>query len=198
MRCNRVSTAGGIPAADMHGQRMEVLKAHPNTQAMLDAWQRLTEGENAAEGPTTDEYPGLVNGLFLVNHVADRDFAFRRVGATLDRLFGRQLVEHDFLSIWNDVDRRLVAAGLSMAVKDRGPTIIHARGETLTGKRLDLEFALAPLLTSVEGMRRFLGLCQAITPEEALGGRPLCRLQVLAIFPPAPVMRPAISIVSSR
>ena len=109
-----------------------------------------------------------------------------------------QLAEHDFLSIWNDIDRRLVAAGLSMAVKDRGPTVIHARGETLAGKHLDLEFALAPLLTDVDGPRRFLGLCQAITPEEILGGRPLRRLQVLAIFPPAPVMRPAIRIVASR
>lgn len=177
---------------------MEVLKAHPNTQAMLDAWQRLVDGENSSDGPTTDEYPGLVNNLFLLNHVAERDFAFRRVGATLDRLFGRQLAEHDFLSIWNDIDRRLVAAGLSMAVKDRGPTVIHARGETLAGKRLDLEFALAPLLTDLDGPRRFLGLCQAITPEEILGGRPLRRLQVLAVFPPAPVMRPAIRIVTSR
>jgi hypothetical protein len=127
---------------------MEVLKAHPNTQAMLDAWQRLVDGDNASDGPTTDEYPGLVNNLFLLNHVAERDFAFRRVGAALDRLFGRQLAEHDFLSIWNDIDRRLVAAGLSM--------------------------------------------------EEVLGGRPLRRLQVLAVFPPAPVMRPAIRIVASR
>ncbi|MFZ4684922.1 MAG: PAS domain-containing protein [Hyphomonadaceae bacterium] len=176
---------------------MEVLKAHPHTQAMLDAWQRLTDGENASDGPATDEYPGLVNNLFLLTHVAERDFAFRRVGATLDRLFGRQLDEHDFLSIWNDVDRRLVAAGLSMAVKNRGPTVIHARGETLAGKRLDLEFALAPLLHDDSGPRRFLGLCQAITPEEALGGRPLRRLQVCAIFPPAPVMRPALRLVAS-
>ena len=73
-----------------------------------------------------------------------------------------------------------------------------ARGETLAGKRLDLEFALAPLVHDDTGPLRFLGLCQAITPEEALGGRPLRRLQVLAIFPPAPVMRPAIRIIASR
>lgn len=177
---------------------MEVLRAHPNTQAMLDAWKRLTEGEHSPDGPTTDEYPGLVNNLFVINHVAERDFAFRRVGSALDRLFGRQLTEHDFLSIWNEPDRRLVAAGISMAVKDRGPTIIHARGETLAGKRLDLELALAPLLNEENAPRRFLGLCQAITPEEILGGRPLRRLQVLAIFPPAPPMRPAIRIVASK
>lgn len=177
---------------------MEVLKAHPNTQAMLDAWKRLSEGQIASDGPTTDDYPGLVNNLFVINHVAERDFAFRRVGPALDRLFGRQLTEHDFLSIWNETDRRLVAAGISMAVKDRGPTLIHARGETLAGKRLDLEFALAPLLREENTPRRFLGLCQAITPEEVIGGRPLRRLQVLAIFPPAPDLRPAIRIVSSN
>ena len=58
------------------------------------------------------------------------------------------------------------------------PIILPSPGETLAGKRLDLEFALAPLLTDLDGPRRFLGLCQAITPEEVLGGRPLRRLQV--------------------
>ena len=33
---------------------MEVLKAHPNTQAMLDAWQRLTDGESAVVLKTED------------------------------------------------------------------------------------------------------------------------------------------------
>jgi hypothetical protein len=84
------------------------------------------------------------------------------------------------------------------AVSSQQASRWHARGETLAGKRLDLEFALAPLLGGATATRRFLGLCQAITPEEILGGRPLRRLQVLAVFPPAPVMRPAIRIVASR
>lgn len=177
---------------------MEELKAHPNTQAVLDAWRRLSEGQINDDGPTTDDYPGLVGRLFVLNHVADRDYSFRRVGYALERLFGRALAEHNFLSIWNEPDRLLVSAALASATIDRGPVLIHARGETLAGRRVDLEFALAPLFGSRSGSARFLGLCQTMTPEEVLGGRPLRRLQAIALYPPAPHQRPAIRLVSSR
>lgn len=175
---------------------MDDIKAHPNTQAVLDAWRRLSAGEADPEGPTTDAYPGLVGRLFVLSHVADRDYSFRRVGCALERLFGRELAEHSFLSIWNGTDRDLVSAALAAATLDRGPTLIHARGETLTGKRADLEIALAPL-PGRNGMR-YLGLCQAMTPETNLAGRPLRRLDVIAIYPPASSEPPALRIVSSR
>jgi len=177
---------------------MDVIRTHPNTQVMLDAWRRLAQGGEIADGPDIDEHPGLVASLFVLNHCGERDFAFRRAGATLDRLFGRPLADHNFLSIWFETDRRLVAAGLSVALKDRGPLLIHARGETLAGKRIDLEFALAPLEIPEGALPRFLGLCQTITPEDVLNSRPLRALQALAIFPPAPSPSPAIRIVSSR
>ncbi len=177
---------------------MEEIKAHPNTQAVLDAWRRLSEGALTEDGPTTDDYPGLVGRLFVLNHVAERDYSFRRVGYSLERLFGRQLAEHNFLSIWSEPDRQLVSAALTAAASDRGPTLIHARGETLAGRRIDLEFALAPLFSRTGAPARFLGLCQSMTSEEILNGRPLRRLQAIAIYPPAPSQHPAIRIVSSR
>jgi hypothetical protein len=177
---------------------MEEMKAHPNTQAVLDAWRRLSEGLDSPDSPTTEDYPGLVGRLFVLNHVGDRDYSFRRVGYALERLFGRQLLEHNFLSIWSEPDRRLVAAALATSTSDRGPTLVRARGETMIGKRVDLEFALAPLFGRAGASARFLGLCQSMTPEDSLNGRPLRRLQVVAIYPPAPNLHPAIRIVSSR
>jgi hypothetical protein len=178
--------------------RMEDIKAHPNTQAVLDAWRRLSDGQLGEDGPTTEDYPGLVGRLFVLNHVADRDYSFRRVGYGLERLFGRQLAEHNFLSIWNEPDRQLVSAALASATVDRGPALIHARGETPAGRRVDLEFALAPLLNRANSTTRFLGLCQTMTSEDVLGGRPLRRLQAVAVYPPAGNQHPAIRIVSSR
>lgn len=175
---------------------MEDINPHPNTLAVLDAWRRLSDGDAGEDGPTTDDYPGLVGRLFVLKHVADEDYSFRRVGATLERLFGRQLTEHNFLSIWNEADRGLVSATLASATVERGPALLRARGETLTGKRVELEFALAPL--SGAGGPRYLGICQAMTPEGALGARPLRRLQALAVYPPAPSEAPAIRMVSSR
>lgn len=186
---------------------MEEMKAHPYTQAVLDAWRRLTDGQLAEDGPTTDDYPGLVGNLFVLNHVGEGDYSFRRVGPAIESLFGRQLTEHNFLSLWTEPDRALAAAALGAARADRGPVLVRARGETLDGRRIELEFALAPLPASGPASGpapsdrgdRFLGLCQAMTPDTALGGRPLRRLQAVAIYPPAPEPdNPAIRLVSSR
>ena len=175
---------------------MEDINAHPNTLAVLDAWRRLSDGDTWTDGPTTDDYPGLVGRLFVLNRVADQDYSFRRVGHALERLFGRQLAEHSFLSLWSEADRDLVSATLASATLERGPALLRARGETLTGKRVELEFALAPL--SSRTGTRYLGICQAMTSEESLGARPLRRLQAIAVYPPAPEEQPAIRVVSSR
>lgn len=177
---------------------MEELKAHPNTQAVLAAWRRLSLGQVDGEGPSTNDYPGLIGRLFVLTYVDEADFSFRRSGYGLDKLFGRQLAEHNFLSLWGASDRNLVAAALGSALADNGPTLIKARGESLDGRRIDLEFALAPL-APVGTTIRFLGLCQSLTPVDVLGGRPLRRLQAVAVFPPAPLAEtPTIRIVSSR
>jgi len=177
---------------------MEDMRAHPNTQAVLDAWRRLSDGDLAEDGPTTEDYPGVVGRLFVLNHVADRDYSFRRVGYSLERLFGRQLTEHNFLSVWSEPDRHLVSAALGSATPERGPVLIRARGETLTGKSVELEFALAPLPGRNGAASRYLGVCQAMTSEDALGGRPLRRLQATAVYPASTEQHPAIRLVSSR
>ncbi len=174
---------------------MENIQAHPNTQAVLHAWRRLSAGEAAIEQPATEDDPALIGRLFVLGHIADGDYSFRRAGCALERLFGRDLVEHNFLSIWNEADRDLVSAALFSAGSAHGPVIIRARGETLVGKRVELEFAVAPLRG--ETGLRFLGICQTVTPEDVLGRRPLRRLQAIAVYPPAPKEQPAIRVVSS-
>jgi hypothetical protein len=183
----------------VHGNNgMEDLKAHPNTEAVLDAWRRLATGDIHGVGATTDDYPDVVGSLFVLNRIEAGDFSFRRVGCSIDRLFGRPLADHNFLSLWSEPGRSLVSAAFASARSDRAPAIVHARGETLDGRRIDLEFALAPLVDMAGPPGRFLGLCQPMTPVAALGGRPLHRLQVVAVYPPSPTIEPAIRIVSSR
>jgi len=173
------------------------MKAHPNTEAVLDAWRRLSSGLPAANEPMTDDYPGVIGRLFVINLVGKHDYCFRRAGQGLEAMFGRQLAEHNFLSLWVENDRGLVAACLETARLDRGAALIQARGQTLDGATVELEFALAPLTGAIGAPVRFLGLCQTTSSDAALASRPLHRLQAVALFPPAPQMAPAIRIVQS-
>lgn len=173
-------------------------QTHPNTHAVLDAWRRLVGGEAAASGPMAEEFPGVVARLFVLNRVTADDFSFRRAGASLEHLFGRSLIDHNFLSLFALSDRALVAAVLHTAQADCGPAILHACGETLTGRRIELEFPLAPLAGG-NGAVRYLGLCQSTSPDVALGGRPVRLLRATAVFPPGPSKpAPTIRLVSSR
>lgn len=174
---------------------MDTITAHPNTMAVLDAWKRLATGSPGFAGPAADDYPGLVNRLFVISHVDDGDYSFRRVGSALEQLFGRQLAEHNFLSLWGEADRKLVAAALDAARIDGGPAVIRARGQTLDGRKADLEIALAPLANLKGAQMRFLGVCQIVSPDAALGGRPLRRLKTVAVYPPAPEAEPIIRVV---
>lgn len=173
------------------------LHAHPNTVAVLDAWRRLAVGASEEAAPV-DDNAELLARLFVLTRVSDTDYSFQRVGASLDALFGRRLADHNFLSLWSTSDRALIAGGLAAAIADAGPVLLRATGETLDGRRASLEFPLAPLLHPGRRSVRFLGLCQCLTNERALGGRPLRRLQASAVYPPAPTPEPVIRIVSSR
>jgi hypothetical protein len=143
-----------------------MLNAHPNTQARPGRLApAVAEGVNGpVGGPTTDDYPGLVGRLFVLNHVGDRDYSF---AASAMRSSSCSAVS------WSSTISCRSGASRSppcqrradRAASDRGPTLIRARGETLTGRRVDLEFALAPLLRRRPAPRRFLGLCQTMTPK---------------------------------
>lgn len=175
------------------------LKAHPNTRAVIDAWRSLGSGKPTGSGGSTEDYPGLVGRLFVLHRLSEADFCFRRVGSAIDQIFGRVLVDHNFLSLWKQPDLSLVTSALEAARADRGPALVRARGETLDGKRIDLEFVLAPLLQDGEAPSRFLGLCQSLSTERALGGRPVRTLKVVSVYPPAPTKDYAsVRLVSSR
>ena len=112
-------------------------------------------------------------------------------------LVGRfaQSIVHDFRNPLSNIS---FAAALASAAADRGPALIRARGETLNGRRVEIEFVLAPLFSRRGAPAKFLGLCQTMSPEDSLGGRPLRRLQAVAVYPPAPDFHPGVRIVRAR
>ncbi len=176
---------------------MNELNAHPYTQAVLDAWKRFIGGAPDDQEALTDDFPGLVGQLFVLHQVSDGDYSFRRVGKSLEQLFGRELSDHNFLSLWSDSDRQLVSGALQTAKADQGPVRVRARGESLDGRRIDLEIALAPLQSQTGKGVRFLGICQSLSGEERLAGRPVRRMQAYAVFPPAPMpAKPMIHVVA--
>ena len=164
---------------------MQNSKTHAYTQALIDAWRRFSDQSPLGDGPGTDDYPGLVENLFVLACPTPDQLTFRNIGAGVERLFGRDLVEHDFLSLWASNDRALVAASALCAVAENGPTVINAHASRITGGSVAIEFTLAPIRNAHGDVSRLLGLCQVLTPGTEATPRPIGPMRLEAVFPPA-------------
>lgn len=158
---------------------------HPHTRAILNAWRRLSS-DDKAQGidPKIEDFPNLLGSLFVLKHTEDGMWLFTNVGKDLRQFMGRELMDHDFMSLWRGRDVSLISAQLDAVRYGSAPGIVRARGETLHGQRVELEIALAPLRSSTKGSDRILGLYQMLGGEGLLSGRPIWRHGISAIYPP--------------
>lgn len=167
---------------------------HPNTQTLISAWERMNASPSLDDNsPSTTDHPDLIDGLFVIERSDDGVWAFRNAGTTVSGLLGRELAEHNFLDFWTGHDRAMLTSFLSAVFQARLPGIAHARGETLTGQRMDIEMTLAPLTQNMSSPTpmRLLGLYQTLGAAGILQGRPVWRHRLTAIFPPDVASEPA-------
>ena len=129
--------------------------------------------------------PDMLDRLFVLEQ-QDEAWIFRNAGDQLADLIGRVLTDHDFLNLWTGFDRDMVNSLLGLVTECRQPGFCKARGETLVGRRVEIEFTLAPLLPSPgrHNQARMIGLYQTLTPIQRLNGRPVWRHRLTEITPP--------------
>ncbi|MEM0986879.1 MAG: PAS domain-containing protein [Pseudomonadota bacterium] len=174
--------------------------AHPNTKIMLDAWKRM-DGLNS--GPADEPVIGtdqadLLSNLFLVRQTPEGSWIFSSAGEGVSAQLGRALVDHDFLSLWTGPDRQMIEGLIGAVVEGSAPALARARGETLAGRRLEVELALAPLPADRGGAGRLLGLYQSLGGEGLLDGRPIWTHRLVGIWPPERAPRqPRLRLVST-
>ncbi len=161
---------------------------HPNTRALIDAWQRLETSRDVrhVSGPRADESAELISHLFIMEFHDDGAWPIQSAGSALADLLGRCPVNQDFRALWSGPDQKM-AEGLLSAVRIEGqPGLIHARAETLKGRRVEVEIGLAPFtrLASRSRRQRVLGLYQVLAGEVSLGGEPVFRHRIISLTPP--------------
>lgn len=173
---------------------------HPNTKAILDAWRRLSsDADNAIEDPKVADFPNVLGSLFVIKRADDGIWPFTNAGKKMVDVLGRELIDQDFLKLWRGRDIDLVSAQLNAIRFGSAPGIIRGRGETLSGQRLEIEIALAPLKKKGQTGDRLLGLYQMLGGENMLEGRPVWRHAVSAVYPPeTPIKEPYLRLVASN
>lgn len=161
---------------------------HPNTTAMLQAWKRITNTPNQADGgPSAYEYPGLLGRLFVIESTRKGFFPFRIAGDKLSSILGRNLIGTDFLDLWTGPDRLLVAALIESVTNEDRPGLLRGFGETSHGRRAEIEVAVAPLGSAISGRNRMLCLYQTLGGEAMLQNRSIWSHRITSVYPPEPI-----------
>lgn len=176
---------------------------HPNTKVMIDAWRRMSAdpANHAVGGPNAHEHPGLIGSLFVLQRMDDGAWTFTSAGDEITKLLGRNVTNHDYLSLWSGPDRALMNAFLDAVRLDGAPGVVRGRGETLTGQRVEIELTLMPITRISDRVEpvRMLGLYQTLGGQAMLNGRPVFRHRVSMLVPPTTRTEgPALKLVANH
>ncbi|MEM9738717.1 MAG: PAS domain-containing protein [Pseudomonadota bacterium] len=160
-----------------------------------------SRGDALSHSAMVGEPSALIGNIFVLREAADECWLFRTAGQALQEYFGKNVCDEDFLDLWMGSDRSLARSVTQAVISGLSPGVIRARGETLTGRILQVEIALAPLPQREGSARRLLGHYQPLGGEKLLESRPIWRHAITEIHAPqrpAPSKRPHLHLVSSR
>ena len=191
---------GSVRNRETRKKAMLQISAHPNTLAIIEAWRRLSrESNDNVSEPMVSEYPDLIGRLFILQRAHVNDYPFRVAGANLQDIFGRELAEHNFLSLWRPADKPLISGAIESALMEGSPSLLTAEGESLDGRKVNVEVSFAPLDAPSSPRPRILGLYQLLEEERRLHGRPIWRQYAKSVLAAKPASRtPGVRLIASN
>lgn len=155
---------------------------HPDTRALLDYGRAIAAG---SAPPSIKAADRMADRLFVIDGVSEGRANFLTFGSELVALFKRDLRRTDLLDLFLPADRALLRAFLSAVASANQPGVVCGVAETKCGMQVGVEILTTPLAKGVLSGERLLGLIQPLGGESLLEHRPLTRLRVNSIFPPA-------------
>jgi len=137
------------------------------------------------------KFASLLRETFVAECSGLLSFRFRLAGTRICLQFGRELRGVDFLSLWSNEDRNVMATMIRAIVNDG--TVGHGTflARTETDREAGFEFALLPLIHTGSSINRILGSITAIEPPFWLGTERLTAFQALALHMHRPDGAPA-------
>ncbi|PZM10779.1 PAS domain-containing protein [Rhizobium tubonense] len=111
--------------------------------------------------------------LFILEEMPSGTSRFRLAGTAICNLFGRELRERSFASLWagdqSDDPVRIARSVMAHAV----PALMNATGYTVSGRQLAVELAMMPIRSSSETCDRLLGCLTPVANSTSLGAEPV-------------------------
>lgn len=164
---------------------------HRSTIAIFSEWQRLARTENGFfRAPMREQIEPRKLGrhlsdLFFLEAEKDGDLSFRLAGTRICTLFGRELKNTRFLSLWCERDRAALGELTENVSSLEVPALVSHVGISMSGQSLGLEMFLAPLEAS-NGQISLLGSIAVLDSVTWVGADPIVLGHLNSIEPVAP------------
>lgn len=137
---------------------------HPGTQILIDRWAALPEaGRIPARADLEPMRFGRLAPQLLTADRVPTGARFRLAGAWIEALHGRPMQGADWLSLWADESRPMIASAVTQTFREARPVVIVAEAERLRGV---VEIVIAPLRSADGTADRLVGLYQPVMEQE--------------------------------
>ncbi|MBI1187301.1 MAG: PAS domain-containing protein [Alphaproteobacteria bacterium] len=153
---------------------------HPDTRALLVYGRALAGGREAPKKGGADQ---VLERLFVIQRMKDGRWPLRSFGSELIALFGQDLRERDFATLFLEQDWKLIVALIESCAAAGGPGIARVHAETEAAE-IGAEILFTPLKIDEHIGERYLGMFQPLGGEAFLDGRRVQRLKLGSLHPP--------------
>jgi hypothetical protein len=153
---------------------------HSSSRALYAHWN---ERRGARTLPERGEIePAVIRGslgdTFILGIESGADLRFRLAGTRVCALFGRELKDEAFATLWQDAHQSSIRRLLAIVGEEAVGVVAGARGHTREGYAADLELLLLPLRHRGRPGRRVLGVLAPVAVPFWLGSS---RLEPLSL-----------------
>jgi hypothetical protein len=148
---------------------------HRNTELLLGYWMKLRGARRVPARAEIDPraIKRLLPDLFILDRTSRNQYPFRLAGTRICWLYGKELRETNFLSLWRGSSERQARETLEQSLRTACPSTLYVIGETLDHRTLRAEIMFLPIADSRGNVTRLLGAYTPLDPVMTLGERKL-------------------------
>ena len=142
---------------------------HQPTRDLYAYWNALRGERAAPERRDVDpkEVRGLLGDIFMLEAGSPAFYPFRQAGDRVTALFGKTLVNTNFLELWMDVERGQISSLCASVCDDTLPVVAGVTAAMSGQEWRSLELLLLPLRHHGKTHARILGTLSALPKENA-------------------------------
>ncbi len=166
-----------------HAEPRVIALTQPSSKLVFDYWNALRNGRSLPRRSEVD--PAALRLLlphaFILQRYDSEHVVFRVAGTALCAAFGRELRDHNFVTLWSRNSQPAIRDLLLQLAEKAQVATLRAVGVTLDKRTVSTETVLLPLADDWGARTRILGLASFGREGEALGWRKLVRLEIAAL-----------------